>query len=76
MSRCMLRNIFTILIYTGVAIFLYPYITGRFSNAVIFLVAGIGLAVLAGILQCVCIEGDCVDRIPSVHPSRETPVPR
>jgi hypothetical protein len=65
MSRCTLRNIFTVLIYAGVAIFLYPYITGHFSNAIFYLVAGIGLAVLCGILRCACIEGDCPDRIPS-----------
>ena len=33
MSRCTLRNIFTVLIYAGVAIFLYPYVTGHFSHA-------------------------------------------
>lgn len=59
MSRCTLRNIFTVLVYAGVGIFLYPYLTGHFSNAILFLVAGIGLAVLCGILRCVCIEGDC-----------------
>jgi hypothetical protein len=64
MSRCTLRNIFTVLIYAGVAIFLYPYVTGHLSNALIFLVTGIGLAVLCGILRCACIEGDCPDPIP------------
>ncbi len=42
MSRCTLRNIFTVFIYAGVAIFLYPYLTGHFSNAILYLVAGIG----------------------------------
>jgi hypothetical protein len=68
MSRCTLRNIFTVLIYAGVAIFLYPYLTGHFSHALLYLAAGIGLAVLCGILRCVCIEGDCPDRVP-VDPS-------
>jgi hypothetical protein len=63
MSRCTLRNIFTVLIYAGVAIFLYPYVTGHFSEAVVYLVAGIGLAVLCGVLRCVCIEGDCSERV-------------
>ncbi|HEV2618425.1 MAG TPA: hypothetical protein VGU23_00635 [Acidobacteriaceae bacterium] len=77
MSRCTLRNIFTVLIYAGVAIFLYPYVTGHFSGGVIYLVAGIGLAVLCGILRCVCIEGDCPDRIASASRSHhETPTPR
>ena len=65
MSRCTLRNIFTVLIYAGVAVFLYPYFTGRLSSGIIFLVAGIGLAVLSSILRCACIEGDCPDRVPS-----------
>ncbi|HEY4381240.1 MAG TPA: hypothetical protein VGN01_12895 [Acidobacteriaceae bacterium] len=64
MSRCTLRNIFTVFIYAGVALFLYPYVTGHFSNALFYLVVGIGLAVLCGILRCACIEGDCPDRVP------------
>jgi hypothetical protein len=61
MSRCTLRRIFTVLIYAGVAMFLYPYLTGRLSSGLFFLVAGIGIAVLAGILRCVCVEGDCAE---------------
>src|SRR5579883_834759 len=62
MSRCTLRRIFTVLVYAGVAMFLYPYVTGRLSSGLIFLVGGIGIAVLAGVLRCVCIEGDCAER--------------
>ena len=62
MSRCTLRRIFTVLIYAGVAMFLYPYLTGRLSSGIVFLVAGIGIAVLAGILRCVCVEGDCAEK--------------
>jgi len=72
MSRCTLRQVFTVLIYAGVGIFLFPYLTGHFSDALIFLVAGIGLAVLCGILRAVCIEGDCSDRIPP-KPGPEQP---
>jgi hypothetical protein len=72
MSRCTWRNIFTVLVYAGVGIFLYPYLTGHFSNAVIYLVAGIGLAVLCGILRCVCIEGDCPDRIAAAKQESRT----
>ena len=75
MSRCTLRNIFTVLIYAGVGIFLFPYITGHLGNALFFLVAGIGLAVLCGILRCACVEGDCTDRIPA-KPSPSTPQPQ
>lgn len=62
MSRCTLRNLFTVLLYAGVALFLFPYLTGHLSNAVLFLVAGIGLAVLCGILRCGYAEGDCTER--------------
>jgi hypothetical protein len=74
MSRCTLRNIFTVLIYAGVALFLYPYLTGRLSSGIFYLVAGLGLAVLCGILRCACIEGDCPDRIPP-KPGSEQPHP-
>jgi len=62
MSRCTLRRIFTVLIYAGVGLFLYPYLTGRLSSGILYLVVGIGIAVGAGILRCVCIEGDCAER--------------
>jgi hypothetical protein len=75
MSRCTLRNIFTVLIYAGVAVFLYPYLTGRFSHALLYLVAGIGLAVVCGILRCACIEGDCADRIPPKPGSQNAHTP-
>lgn len=69
MSRCTLRNIFTVLIYAGVAAFLYPYLTGQLSSGMLFLVGGIGLAVVCGILRCACMEGDCAEReyLESVH---------
>jgi hypothetical protein len=75
MSRCTLRNIFTVLIYAGVAVFLYPYLTGHFSHAVLYLTAGIGLAVVCGILRCACIEGDCPDRIPTQSGSHPANTP-
>jgi hypothetical protein len=74
MSRCTLRNIFTVLIYAGVAVFLYPYLTGRFTSATLYLVIGIGLAVLCGILRCVCVEGDCPDRIAQHSPNSDKPI--
>jgi hypothetical protein len=65
MSRCTLRYIFTILIYAGVAIFLWPYLTGHISTGLIFLVGGIGLAVISGILRACLMEGDCTEPIPT-----------
>ena len=80
MSRCTVRRVFTVLIYAGVAMFLYPYLTGRLSSGLFFLVAGIGIAVLAGILRCVCVEGDCAEReaqasIDSVPPATGNQTP-
>jgi hypothetical protein len=63
MSRCTLRSIFTILIYAGVAVFLYPYLTGHLSNGILFLIGGIGLAVVCGLLRCCLTEGDCTEPI-------------
>jgi len=62
MSRCTLRNIFTVLVYAGVGIFLFPYLTGHLGHALTYLLIGIGLAVVCGILRCCFIEGDCADR--------------
>ncbi|MGA2898097.1 MAG: hypothetical protein ABSE27_10950 [Acidobacteriaceae bacterium] len=76
MSKCILRSIFTVLIYAGVVIFLFPYLIGRLTNVGYFVLAGLGLAVVCGILRCCCTEGeegDCtVDPVPAKpahHPS-------
>ena len=58
MSKCTLRSIFTVLIYAGVVIFLFPYLIGRLTNVGFFVLAGLGLAVVCGILRCCCTEGD------------------
>jgi drug/metabolite transporter (DMT)-like permease len=76
MSRCTLRYIFTVLIYAGVAIFLWPYLTGHISTGLIFLVAGIGLAVLSGILRAYCTEGDCTEPVPAPPQTHHTTTPR
>jgi hypothetical protein len=66
MSRCTLRSIFTVLIYAGVVIFLFPYFIGRLTNVGFFVLAGLGLAVVCGILRCCCTEGECpVDPAPT-----------
>ena len=61
MSKCTLRSIFTVLIYAGVVIFLFPYFIGSLTNVGFFVLAGLGLAVVCGILRCCCTEGDCID---------------
>ena len=52
MSKCTLRSIFTVLIYAGVVIFLFPYLIGRLTDVGYFVLAGLGLAVVCGILRC------------------------
>jgi len=62
MSRCTLRYLLTVLLYAGVAIFLWPYLTGHIFTGVLFLIGGAGLTVVAGLLRCCLTEGDCPDR--------------
>jgi len=65
MSKCILRSIFTVLIYAGVVIFLFPYLIGRLTNVGYFVLAGLGLALVCGILRCCCTEGDCIEPVPT-----------
>jgi hypothetical protein len=75
MSKCTLRSIFTVLIYAGVVIFLFPYFIGRLTNVGFFVLAGLGLAVVCGVLRCCCTEGDCIDDPDHAKPThpRSTP---
>ncbi len=68
MSKKVLRVILTILMYAGVVIFLLPYLTGRLTAGVLFLIIGAGSAVICGLLRCYLTEGDC-GKIP--HHSRD-----
>ncbi len=62
MSRPALRVLLTFLMYFGVVIFLYPYVTGRLSMGVAFLIGGASLTVVAGMCRCFLTEGDCQER--------------
>jgi len=75
MSKCTLRSIFTVLIYAGVVIFLFPYLIGRLTNVGFFVLAGLGLAVICGILRCCCTEGDCIDDPTPAKPTRHHSTP-
>jgi len=74
MSKCTLRSIFTVLLYAGVVIFLFPYFIGRLTNVGFFVTIGLGLAVICGILRCCCTEGDCTEPAPD-NPSITAPPP-
>jgi hypothetical protein len=49
--------------YAGVAIFLFPYLTGRITAGILFMIIGAAIAVSCGLLRCYLTEGDC-GRIP------------
>ncbi|WP_263365164.1 hypothetical protein [Edaphobacter bradus] len=57
--RSALRVVLTILMYAGVAIFLIPYVRGRITSGILFMILGAGLAVSCGLLRCYLTEGDC-----------------
>jgi hypothetical protein len=68
MTRRALRIMLTILMYAGIVVFLFPYVTGRLTTGIIFLIVGAGAAVVCGLLRCYLTEGDC-GRIP--HSGRD-----
>lgn len=59
MSKGILRALLTILMYAGVAVFLFPYFTGRITAGIPFMIAGAASAVVFGLLRCYLTEGDC-----------------
>ena len=63
MSKSVLRIVLTILMYAGVAVFLFPYATGRITEGIPFMLLGAGCTVVCGLLRCYLTEGDCA-RIP------------
>ncbi|MBS1820877.1 MAG: hypothetical protein JST61_02690 [Acidobacteria bacterium] len=52
------RTLLTILMYSGVAVFLLPYIVNRASVATTFMLVGAIIAVVCGMLRCYFTEGD------------------
>lgn len=54
-----MRIVLTILMYTGVAIFIFPYLTGRIMTGIVYMIVGAGMAVVCGLLRCYLTEGDC-----------------
>ncbi len=68
MSRSIIRIVLTILMYAGIAVFLFPYFTGRIMSWLPLMIIGIGCTVVCGFLRCYLTEGDCA-RIP--HHSRD-----
>jgi len=48
----------TILTYTGVGVFLLPYVVGKASIAPLLMLVGALMAVICGILRCYFIEDE------------------
>jgi hypothetical protein len=67
-TKSILRIVLTILMYAGVALFLFPYFTGRIMSGIGFMILGAGCTIVCGFLRCYLTEGDCA-RIP--HHSRD-----
>jgi hypothetical protein len=59
MTRGFLRTVLTILMYAGVLVFLFPYVTGRITTGILFMILGAGMTVVCGLLRCYLTEGDC-----------------
>jgi hypothetical protein len=68
MTRRAVRIMLTILMYAGIVVFLFPYVTGKLTTGIVFLIVGAGTAVVCGLLRCYLTEGDC-GRIP--HSGRD-----
>ena len=54
-----MRVVLTILMYAGVLVFIYPYLTGRIMTGIGFMIVGAGMTVVCGLLRCYLTEGDC-----------------
>lgn len=57
--RTFMRWVLTVLMYGGVLVFLYPYVNGRLTTGVFFMILGAGMTVVCGLLRCYLTEGDC-----------------
>jgi hypothetical protein len=63
MHKPTLCTILNILMYSGVALFLYPYLSGHLSSGSLFLILGASIAVTCGFTRAFFTEGDCDLRI-------------
>lgn len=54
-----MRIVLTILMYAGVVIFIFPYLTGRITTGILYMIVGAGMTVVCGLLRCYLTEGDC-----------------
>ena len=50
--RTFMRWVLTVLMYGGVLVCLYPYVTERLTTGVFFMILGAGMTVVCGLLRC------------------------
>jgi hypothetical protein len=62
LSKAVVRTTLTILMYAGVLLFLFPYLSGRVFTGVAIVIAGAALAIVAGLARCFLTEGGCTER--------------
>ncbi len=72
MTRPVLRTLLTILMYSGVAVCLLPYVRGQLTAGILFLLVGIGISVICGLLRCYLTEGDCTEKHITASTQRRT----
>ena len=63
MHKPTLCTVLNILMYSGVALFLYPYLSGHLSSGSLFLILGATIAVASGFSRAFFTEGDCDLRV-------------
>jgi hypothetical protein len=68
-TRSVCHTLFTIVMYGGVFIFLFPYLSGKASTLALF-VLGAAVSILAGACRCYFTEGGCAD---GHHPRQRIP---
>ena len=63
MHKPTLRTILNILMYAGVGLFLFPYVSGHLSSGALWLILGASIAVTCGLTRAFFTEGDCDLRV-------------
>lgn len=56
--RRTVRTVLTILMYSGVGVFLLPYVFGKASTAPLLMLLGATISVVCGLLRCYLTENE------------------
>ncbi len=58
-DKVCIRSLATLFMVVGVAICLVPYVAGRMSSVLLFLIPGLLLTIACGLVRCYLTEGEC-----------------